>query len=174
MSDQVEQVDQVAQVDKVDQLLNPEINKMVLGTRESEKITVYPLTYYDQKKIGEQVVKYISTATNKKNEETLDIEYLGKLLVVLEENLPVLIGKCTDKKEEEFMSAATLGQITDFLTIIVEVNFINPIKKGTELFVNMGNMYGASQLLPSSVETTDTKSKTSRSRTKKVASQPNK
>ncbi|RLF28751.1 MAG: hypothetical protein DRN14_03595 [Thermoplasmata archaeon] len=148
--------------DKVDDLLNPEVKEIQIGTRDSKIVTVYPLSYYNQKKIIEQVRVYMASSLAEKGEETSDIDYLGSLSVVLEKNIKVLIDKCTDLDKKTFMADITSGQLVSFLSIIVEVNFVNPLAQGVKLFTNMGSMYGAKQLSPLSANITDTDSVTSR------------
>ena len=145
--------------DNIDKLLNPEVKEIKIGVKKIISIPVYPLTYLDNKIIGEKVLAFIvetDADTNDKTEDKTDIEYIGKLAQILESNLPLLITKCTDLDEEAFMKDITSGQIMDFITIIIEVNFLNPIMKGTKLFANMGSMYGVSQSLPPSVSNMDT------------------
>ncbi len=142
--------------DKVDQLVNPECRELVIGTRKTRTIIVYPLAFYDQKMIGQQVMNYLGDMKkNLTGDESLDITFIGKLAEVIEENIPVLIDKCTDEKEKAFMRDVSAGQLMEFITIIMEVNFLNPIKKGTNLFTNMGSLYGANPSLPQSVKDTD-------------------
>jgi len=140
--------------DVVDELINPEIKTMVIGTRTTRSVQVYPLGYYDQKEIGTAVLTGISEAA-KDADVSSEIEYISKLSQVLEDNVPALITKCTDLTRKKFMSDITSGQLMEFITIIMEVNFMNPIKKGTRLFVEMGSLYGGSQSLPVSADTTD-------------------
>ncbi len=147
-------------VDVVDELLNPEVRTMVLGTKKTKTINVYPLGYYDQKEIGGKVMASVTLASSE-NENASELEYISKLSQALEENVPVLVGKCTDLTENKFMSDVTAGQLMEFITIIMEVNFIAPVKKGTRLFVEMGSLYGGNLLSPPSVDITDTPSEIS-------------
>jgi hypothetical protein len=139
----------------VDALLNPETRELVVGIRDAEMIKVYPLSYFDQKNIGEAVVTYLS-----KNSKALqkggDLDFIGSLAIILEEKLPFLLEKCVDMPADKFMANTTAGQIMEFVTIVMEVNFLNPIQKGTKLFENMGYMLAGNQLSPQSVSDTDT------------------
>ena len=57
-------------------------------------------------------------------------------------------------EEAVFMAQVTTGQLMDFITIIMEVNFLNPIQKGTSLISSMGSLYEPNQSLPKSVSDT--------------------
>jgi len=144
--------------DTVTKLLNPEVRTLLLGIKDPEEIQVYPLTYYDQKEIGMKVATYIQSLSTAEDEPKSELDYITKLVQVLEDNIPLLISKCTDKTKKAFMSSVSSGQLMEFITIIMEVNFLNPIKKGTRLFVEMGTVYGTNQSLPPSANTTDTDS----------------
>ena len=148
--------------DQVEQLLNPEIREMLLGTRDPETIVIYPLTYNDQKIIGSKVllsIKQVSqdmaVAAEKAEVEASDVDYVAELSKVLESNVPLLVTKCTSKTKKQFMDAVTSGQLMEFITIVMEVNFLNPIKRGTQLFVEMGSLYGTSPSSSPFVEPTD-------------------
>ncbi len=140
--------------DTVDQLLNPEVREMLLGSREPEQLKVYPLTYNDQKMIGGKVIASIKKVASEVEDAT-SLDYVTQLSTVLESNVPLLVSKCTDKTKKQFMDAVTSGQLMTFITIVMEVNFLNPIKRGTQLFVEMGSLYGTNPLSSPSVELTD-------------------
>jgi len=141
-------MENVQEVDNVDMLLNPEIRQLSLGIKEPEVINIYPLTFYDQKIIGGKVITDIQglTKLEEDGENALtEAEYVKYLFKVLEENLPKLITKCTEKTEKQFMSAASTGQIVNFISIILEVNFLHPAKKGMGLLQEMGNIANQSE-----------------------------
>ena len=143
------------EVDVVDELLNPEVRKMIIGTKRTREIEVFPLGYYDQKEIGAKVMAGLVKASETHGNSD-EMEYIAALSQALEDNVPVLISKCTNIPRKKFMSEVSAGQLMEFITIIMEVNFIEPVKKGTRLFVEMGSLYGGSQLSPGSVDTTGT------------------
>jgi hypothetical protein len=153
--------------EKVEQLLNPEVRELILGIRKLKKIVIYPLSYYDQKQIGELIAKSMG-----KLGETLNAEentaFIGKLSDMIEQNIPQIIEKCTDLKSEIFMKQVTSGQLMEFIQIVMEVNFLNPIQKGTNLFVSLGNLYESNPSSPQSVNITDINSSTSENLSKMV------
>ena len=143
------------EVDVVDELLNPEVRKMIIGTKRTREVEVFPLGYYDQKEIGTKVMTGLAQASEKHG-NSAEMEYIAALSQALEDNVPILISKCTNITRKKFMSEVSAGQLMEFITIIMEVNFIEPVKKGTRLFVEMGSLYGANQSLPDSADTTAT------------------
>ena len=136
------------QPDNVDVLLAPEVKEITIGIRKAEKIKVYPLTFYDQKNIGGKVIADLQSITSG-DTDLSESEYVKHLLKVLEGNLPALISKCTDKSKKDFMAEASSGQLVNFLTVVMEVNFLDPIKKGTRLFMELGNMGSLQESSPS-------------------------
>ena len=153
--------------DKIDELLNPECKELLIGVRETKKIVVYPLAYVDQKMISNAVTEYLTKAHEELQNEKADVAFIGKLAEVLEDSIPILVEKCTDIEHDEFMQYVTAGQLMDFVTIIMEVNFLNPIQKGTNLFVSMGSLYGSNPSLQQSVNDMDTQSMISENLLKK-------
>ena len=141
-------------VDNVDVLLGLEHRELTIGTRTQQKIAVYPLAYVDQKKIGMKIMNSMQKAGEGFDGDKLDSVFLGKLAEILEKNIPILITKCTDMEEKVFMALVSAGQLMDFITIIMEVNFLNPIQKGTNLLTSMGSLYEPKQSLPKSVSDT--------------------
>ena len=153
--------------DNVEKLLNPEVRALFLGVKDVETIQVYPLTYNDQKSIGNKVVASVKKIAAE-TEGTTELDYLGQVTKVLESNVPLLIAKCTDKTKKEFMEKVTAGQLVEFITTVMEVNFLNPIRRGTELFVEMGSLYATNQSSPPSAEPTAINSEISPLHTEKA------
>lgn len=148
------------EIDKVEDLLNPECKILKIGVKKTEDVIVYPLSYYEQKKTSEMVAKKMQTLSTELNDDK-EVAFIGKLAQVLESSIPTLVKSCTDLEPKYFMKHVTAGQLMEFINIIMEVNFLNPIQKGTDLFVNMGSLYGMNPSSPMSANNMDTESLTS-------------
>lgn len=115
--------------------LNPQITSIEIGVRDLRTITIYPLSMADQFSMD----KVITEAMSIFNIDDIDneIELVGFVFKIIQDNLKLAIELVTDKEErgtESLLNEMTNLQITDLIRIIFEVNYETQIKNLKGLF----------------------------------------
>lgn len=118
--------------------LNPQIRTVEIGTRTLRNITLYPLSYGDQKKLINTIKdKFFSVMENfsgeinpnivvNQDEEKSDVDLVNVIFEALHENFEYILELVTDDKVT--LDEMTNFQVSEIIKNVYEVNFDEPKK----------------------------------------------
>lgn len=139
--------------------LNPDIKKMLIGSREMVEITIYPLSVSEEGELIRTVTGAIIQFSKEQNEEMDDDKSVIVITKIIEENLEKIFKIVTDS--EAPYSIMTNNQLVEFGEILFEVNFEGLLKNGRSLFKKVQGILLLKGQSPQSVKNTDINSTTS-------------
>ncbi len=122
---------------KSKQNLNPEIAEIEVGVRYLRKVTFYPLSAAHQLKmtdIIETVFKELVGVSQGKDSDQSVIEFAGKVLDIIKENIETIISMICDEPSTGLLEDMTNSQLVEVVKYVYTTNFEDPLKNLLSLF----------------------------------------
>ena len=116
--------------------LNPKCRTLVVGIKETEEITFYPISAAGQLQMSKMIADAFNTlftlsVKKDKGEAANDIVIAKQVSDSISENSGQLftLATCGDHKGEELLEKMDLDQFADALDIVTEMNYMGLTKK---------------------------------------------
>ncbi len=132
--------------------LNPDIKKMMVGTREMVEITIFPLSLKEEDELIKTLsgaIAEFSTMSGETEENDQMVILLSKLV---QNNLDKIYVLVTDNVIP--FTSLTNNQLVELATIVYEVNLEQLLKNGKSLIEKMKLLFPSMGQLPQSVKDT--------------------
>jgi len=115
--------------------LNPQIKTVGVGVRELREVKVYPLSVKDQFEITKEIADSINDIMGGFNFDNMtEAEAVDALAQLISENLTKILKYVCDEDKVPSVEELTNDQLSQFATIIFEVNYEGLIKNFKDLF----------------------------------------
>lgn len=99
----------------------PDVKEVTIGTREPRKVTIYPLSMYDQLQIIDRISDVIESIQDVTEDNVKD--NIGLLKTVIFDNLEVILEYITDEADRPSLKELTNNQFYEIAETVFVVNF---------------------------------------------------
>jgi hypothetical protein len=140
------------------QKINPDVKIIEYGKKVLKNLTIYPLSAGDQFTITDIITKVAQELVSAQQAgKTSDYSFMLSVMGVIKINIGEILSLIIDPEEaksEDVINDLTNSQLVDIADIIWSVNYEPALKKGQSLFERGKKVFGSSQSLQSSSNTT--------------------
>jgi hypothetical protein len=147
--------------------LNPQIQRMLVGTRTLREIAIYPLAFGKQLEMTDMITEALSTWFAKDEMEDGDphnLAFAQIIMGIIKENLGKIVTLATDEDQgAELLNDLSNLQMTELAEHVLNMNYLAVVesKNVSGLLERMKNLFLSSRPSVVSASTTDTGSSTS-------------
>ena len=112
----------------------PEVRIINIGKKILEEKEILPLSFTDQRKFLQIIVKFFVELAPKWQGSSSPSEVITDIKKILEDNIELLVEMVYDGDRDDFLAKMTNSQCIDLIDNIWEVNYQFPLEKGTMTF----------------------------------------
>jgi hypothetical protein len=151
--------------------LNPQIKEISIGVRDLRKVKIYPPSLADQIKLMNIISQGFATWIDQNpNSEEITIESVAGIMGLVQAHihdvLKTVFALSSKKEVDKYLSEITNYQLAQIIKIVIEDNYLGPVKNVKSLFEKEEDLEKAIESLsgrPSrqSAKSTDISSNTS-------------
>lgn len=137
--------------------INPSIQTMKYGKKESKELQIYPLSLGDEAKMTTAIADFFIKIRKSASDGVTDFNYIPIFMESVKENIDVVVklACCFENGEEvEVVNNMTNAQFVEFCNIVWETSFEEAVKNGQNLVNKVKKVLPLTRLQQGSSETT--------------------